>query len=262
MGYYYSIQPWLSNSFILSGLLTFVSSSFDKDIVLYSDNVCRVIWSFRYLATFSNQYFLVQMTVDRALSILYPRRFNWLSSPRNLAKITISIVVAFGVYGVSLNVYRRVGYNFSQVNGTWTRIPSTCSFRRVELLANNFTYVIIRLSGLILTFLLNMAIIKRLIDSKNNIRKYCSSTTNQSMSHKELVFIVSLLSTNFIQVITWTPFLALNIVQLVLSINGGASPQIAGFVNALFFLTLWGNFSNRGLSIIFNVSFNSRQFHI
>lgn len=245
MGYYYSVQPWISNAYILFGFVTFFSSSIGRDWTLISQTACTVTWCFRTVTVFSIQYFLVQMTVDRALNVLYPRRFLWLSRPRNLAKLTGLIFLVFSIYSVSLNMFRTITFVPVLQNGTRVMVPSSCTFQRAGQLGNNFSFIIIRISGLSLTFILNLAIIKRLLESKQNIRKHRPSGSNNGMSHKELVFIVSLLSSNFIQLILWTPFLVLNTIQVAFTFNPSlASPQQASFINNLVSISRWGNCSH------------------
>ena len=112
------------------------------------------------------------MTVDRAVNILYPRRFAWLTKPINLLKISISILTASFACGA----FNLVGFIFytstiASENGSSTlRIPS-CVLTSDVVLVQNVITILHRTATYALTLGANVVIVRKVFRSKRTLNK-------------------------------------------------------------------------------------------
>lgn len=252
IGFYAVLHPWLSNLAVLIALLNFFPYSLGKDLTLIGITVCRFIWFLRLFFLTGIQYFQVLMTVDRALSIVFPKRFVWLSKPRNLAILTTLIYFVIAGYAIIFQPFRHYIY---VVNSTMEIKATSCVVTDIVLYVNNISFLIIRSTGYMIILCANIIILRKLIKSKKNLYPRCIAG-DRSLTAKEFAFAVSLLTSNFVTIILISPFLIMLVIQIVFSFSDDVSKDVASFTITLYSITNLGNYVNEALLFYINLATN------
>lgn len=255
MGYYYSIYPLASNAagiptsirsiwvYITSfksvtmGFISFFPSAFGHNLLLASNASCRIIWYLKAFFVVGSVWLQVQISVDRAIHVLYPRRFCWLYNRWNLFKITCLIYLVSALFSIT--------QLFRYVNPA----RQTCDLPlRVEFffdLAN----LIYRLASFTILFVTSFLIVQKLFESKRN------ASASNKLSSKEYAFAFSLMTMNFILYICLTPFVVVQVIQIDALTRIDRVPSFyAEYVNMLFLLTDFGNIFYECLPFLINLS--------
>lgn len=195
MGYYFTLYPLLGNLAVAIGAVNFLAYSLGVDLTLSNYASCYIIWVCRLLFITGIQYFQVQVTLDRAVNVVYPRRFLWLTKTRNLSIITGLIYLILFVYSASSQSFRSIAYTTQTRNNVTVVLPTTCNYYSTPLIVNNILFCVIRTVGFVVCFLANLIIVKKLIDSKKSLHGSASR-----MSRKQFYFASALMASNFIKV--------------------------------------------------------------
>lgn len=245
MGFYYTVASVASNLVIIIGLINYFPVALGQDLTLVSIGSCRTIWFFRVFLFLSSCYFHAQISIDRAISVLFPRRFTWLTKPANLSIVTISIYATFAIYAC-LQIARFFTFKTISVidmngNVTYKSLVASCILSDRLIIAYNLSYFVLRILDVCGKMICNCLIISKLRDVRKKVTIDSSeSSTNSGMSRKEVAFAISLTSANFVQLVLVLPFLSTLIVQLTYAFDPYGSADFVLFANQLYAITNWG----------------------
>lgn len=251
IGFFYVMYPWLSNTAIIVAILNFLPNYFSKDLSTISLEWCRTIWFLRIWVLTSCEYFQLQMTIDRALHIMYPRRFVWLSRPLNQALITCFIYTTFAVYSASIESFRYLSYfNLSRTNGT-SVIVASCTFSSRLLAAHNLILLFLRCICMAGIFLANGLMLVAVYKSRQRVINQAAPSC--SISTREYAFATSVMLANTIKLVLVTPCLVMLGIQLIYSFDPQASPSYKAYIDVLYSVFNWGNYLNEVRSHYFSI---------
>lgn len=220
------------------GIINFLPVSFDNELTLVSVASCRVIWFFRIFFLNTNFLFQVQMSIDRALNVVYPKRFSWLvKSKLNLLMITSVIVVISALYA-SIHFFRYLEIDTTTSQAVNQTTLSVCVLPGSLLSFFSFSFFLIRLICYLANLASNIQILRKLIHSKMHL----AHETHHKLSQKEFAFACSIFSANAVQFFFMLPYLVVLLIQLVYSLTPNMSDSATLFVNQLYNITNLGNY--------------------
>lgn len=235
-GYYYSLYPLFSNMVVSIGIVNFYPTAFNKDLTLVSVQLCQAIWWLRSFFLNLSLLFQTQMSLDRTITVVYPRRFTWLANLGNHIKITLGIFI-FSLLYPSIHFARRFIYSADFNNSSK---PIECNFPSLSLLTFfSFSFFLIRSICFTVMFLCNLLILVKLIQSKRNLAK----SSNQKLTNREYSFALSLLFSNSIQLALNIPFLGVLAMSLYYSFRPGTPLEIIFFFYILYGISNWGKYT-------------------
>lgn len=263
--YYYTIYPLICNLVVTIAILNFFPAAFGTDLTMVGQvEICRLIWFLRLFLVIGAQYFEVQMTIDRTISIVYPRRFNWLSKIGNLVKLSL-LVMLFASLAASLQLFRYYTYKTLVVNNATVIVPAACVLSTTLLRAYNISNFFIRSSGFVIITISNFLIIRKLVHSKRMVNARAGQS-NAGMSRKEVSLAVSLLLGNFLHTLLVAPFIVLLCIQLTYTFKSDTPPDFAAFISQWYSISNWGNYiyeaSQFYVSLAWNKVFRAELFGI
>jgi hypothetical protein len=255
MGYFYTLNPLFCNLFVTIGILNFFPVSFGLDLTLISETTCRLIWFLRIFLGWIATFFQVQISVDLALNVVYPRKFPWLAKPRNLAKITAIIIIAVAFPPI-ITLYRHFVYKTTSLSdNTTVTIVTGCVFSS----SLQFSFNVMLLSQRLLTFAMiltaNVCIVRKLFNSKRGLKRG-DRTTGRSLSSKEYTFAFSLIGMNIVSLALVLPVSVVNVLQLSVALDPNSSSDYVAFISQLYSISTWGNYLFEGLLFYINFAFN------
>jgi hypothetical protein len=150
------------------------------------------------------------MTVHRALNVIFPKRFTWLTKPLNLLKITVALYIFVFSLGL-IQVFRYMTYRtVIGSDNTTVLTPAACVLFSNLQIIYNFFGLFHRTSSFMIIVIANFVIVQRLFKSK----KATNKNSESYLSRKEYAFAFSLIFNNFILFVLVTPFLCIQFVQL------------------------------------------------
>lgn len=250
MAYFYSIHCVASSLACAIGIINFLPVSMGRDFTLDSVTACRTIWFLRLFFVTGSEYFNVQITLDRTIHVMYPKRFPWLSRPINHLKITIAIYILSGLFSC-LQLFRYHTF-VTPLNDTSTR-PTACILSESLLTVYSFSFFILRNLGFMIIFVANLFIVRKLFNSKRTIMiRSQNDASPNTMSSREYAFVISLMSSNFIQLIMVLPFSIVLIIQLSYSMQPYQAPDYVAYTRALYAITNIPNYMYESLPFVIN----------
>lgn len=197
--------------------------------------MCRLIWFIRLFSVLFSQYFQAQMTVTRAISIIYPRRFPWLNKTSNLLKITTVIMLLTALYAL-LQLFRHYNYQETVYNSsTLILTPVSCTLSTTLIYLFDYSFFLVRQAGLLICLMADTFIIRKLIISKRT-----TQNTGSHISNKEVSFALSILWSNIFHVAIVIPFLVIVGIQLTPAYMSGQDTDYVAYVNQLYVIMNWG----------------------
>lgn len=226
-----------------TGILNFFPLSQGFDITLVNLPLCRVIWFFRVFGILNSAYFQTFISIDRAINVLYPRRYIWLTKPLNLFKITFVLSLSVGLYCI-LPASRSLKYTQYSVGNETLLKPTSCFVSDYKLKIYNISYVLVRMISFISILISNVVIIRRLFTSKQNLKAPKNSTSSSvaTYSSKELAFAFNLLASNIILFLIVSPFIGSMFFQLSYLAQSNPSADYVAFANLFYTTCNWGRF--------------------
>lgn len=197
------------------------------------------------------------MTVDRAIQVLYPRKFPFLLKKSNLTIITILLCLSSAIF-VSAHFTRYFVYSTTTiVNSTKIiRSVTACTSQPVFASWIGFHSIVMRLSTVIVMLILNMMIVYALIKSKKNLHggkrdPNSRSTRNTPSLSREYIFAFSLISMNMIYFVFMMPYSIMLIIVTVTKYS-----QYFVYVINIFAFTTWGPLTYKCLHFPISLAFN------
>lgn len=261
IGYYYTVGPILSDACCIVGILNFFPLAFNSDLTLISEPTCKVIWYMRVFFVMGVEYFNVQMTIHRAVSIVYPRRFKWLTNPLNLAFITLFIYFVVSLYSL-FQITRYFTYKTVVSGNMTTLVPASCRLSQWGIFFQNFSLFFLRSIGFLIILIANCVILKKLLESKKNFHRAPPSSSTavtgsshhqqSTMSKREFWFAVSLMSGNFVQIALVMPFFCVLVIQIAFTVNPNQPADVVAYSNVLYGIVNWGNYIFEALPFYIN----------
>lgn len=250
MGYFYSVYSFISMITVAVGILAYFPTSIDQDLAVKSKWSCKILWLARAQMVQTSSYFSVFMTLDRTLSIVFPRRFHFLGKYKHLVFITVMIILV--VAGINMIHWWRYLVVIRTTFGNETTSCTMCTQSDSLLFFNSVGSLASRVIPLFSNLIMNVIIIRALVKSKIKFRRYYLSKTNvdngiqkesrkSHLTTKEYSFAISLLAMNFIYFVVTLPVVTLNLLQIYTYLNT-VPTYLVHLTTVLYSFTFWGNY--------------------
>ena len=253
VGFYYVTYSTACNLCLMSAVLVFYPSNFGANLNA-NQTLCQFISFLRFVCTYGYAWLEVQMTVDRAINIVYPRRFRWMTKPRNLGMIVAAIYLIVAAFS-SLNFFRSTVQNVTpslMAGNATSRGPTICTLSNTLQSVYSMFNIIHRSSTFIIVFIANFVLIRRVFNSKKALHK----KSKNYLSRKEFSFAFSLMSNNILNFILLLPSLIALILQFYAASAPDSSSDFISFTTSVFNITLAGNYIFAATPFFVNLAFN------
>lgn len=239
--YYNLVYVLLCNLTLAMGIVNFFPTAFGVDLTLASSTSCKMVWFLRIIFLTCAEGFQAQMSVDRALHVIYPHRFN-ISKMTNLVGVTCIICLTITVYSAAFEPLRYLIYkNAPGPNNTIVLKAVLCTLSPTVTIVHNFILFVVRFTIILVILIGNMVMFCKLVRSKKNLNK------DFAMSSKEYSFAISLVVVNVIKCVMIAPHLVLLLWQLRNGFYPSLSTDYTGYVNVIYSFTNLANYGYHAL---------------
>jgi hypothetical protein len=255
MGFYYIVLALLDMWSLAIYFVALYSESMGNDLRIASSGLCKAHSYLLRITTQTTSWWLVMMTLDRTLTVKYPRKFEFLRNRKLLILMLILCIITLTGINFANFLYERVEtrtiLNANTTNQSILLSVSCTSSRELviirDLLSQSFRTII----PYILMIGLNVSLIRTLINSK---RKF---SRNDSM-RKEYEFAFGLVANNLFYFLLLGSLLVSVLVSNYLAYIAQVSPQSRANTNSSLALniTAYISFLNNSITFFTNLIFN------
>lgn len=257
MEYYYSVLPLASNAALTIGILNFLPTSLGTDLTLLNASACKLVWFCRILLLTSAEGLQMQMAIDRAINVIYPRRFSWFFARMSHLAVTSALIYLFvGVFATAFEPLRYLTFqNITKNNLTLVQAKS-CNLEPTTLIVHNIILFVMRSVFITLIFVADVAIIYKLVQSKNHMAQQSFDHHHLSYHKKEFTFAVCVLSSNVLKILLAGPLLIVLLVQISYALKPNPPADYVAYINLIYSFTNILNYSYEALPFYINLGKN------